>query len=201
MIKKFLRSTILLLLTTSVLISCDPNDNVEPPTGTDPRDGSTWVFKYSTYDEAGNVTATSNQTFKGVEVTIGGSTWINLVNQTTLQPIIAIQKRTEGWWYVSYPGTTSSLWFKYPATLNETYPYIFGTCTVKDINASVTVPAGTYTGCYKVEGNDTNSLEDEFWFSNVGAILIKFNTYDERAAGPASNVYKNESLEFVSFTR
>jgi len=177
MIKKFLRSTILLLLTTSVLISCDPNDNVEPPTGTDPRDGSTWVFKYSTYDEAGNVTATSNQTFKGVEVTIGGST------------------------YVSYPGTTSSLWFKYPATLNETYPYIFGTCTVKDINASVTVPAGTYTGCYKVEGNDTNSLEDEFWFSNVGAILIKFNTYDERAAGPASNVYKNESLELVSFTR
>ena len=72
---------------------------------------------------------------------------------------------------------------------------------VKEINASVTVPAGSFSNCYMVEGDDSNSKEDEFWFSKDGAILIKFNTYDEKAAGPATNLFLDQSLELVSFTR
>lgn len=187
---------------TLLFVSCkNENEPTTPAGNTDPKAGSQWVFKYTAYNEAGTVTGTSNVTYNGVEVTIGGSTWLNLVDAGSGSPIIAIQKRAEGWWYISYPTTTPSLWFKYPATLNETYAYVFGTCTVKDINASVIVPAGTYNSCYKVDGNDANSLEDEFWFTSTGAILVKFNTYDQKAAGPASNVYRKESLELVSFTR
>jgi hypothetical protein len=190
------------IITLSLLVTaCDKNDDTPAPAGNEPKANSQWVFKFTSYNEAGAETGTSNLTVKAVEVTVAGSTWLNLVNQANSQPVIAIQKRTEGWWYISYPTTTPSLWFKHPATVNETYAYVFGTCTVKDVNASVTVPAGTFNGCYKVDGNDANSLEDEFWFSNTGAILIKFNTYDQKAAGPASNVYKKESLELVSFTR
>lgn len=192
----------LLTFVAVLFASCEKkNESTTPPNTTDPKAGSVWVFKYTAYNEAGTVTGTSNLTYNGVEVTIGGPTWLNLVDAGTGSPIIAMQKRAEGWWYISYPTTTPSLWFKYPATLNETYAYVFGTCTVKDINASVTVPAGTYNGCYKVDGNDTNSLEDEFWFTSTGAILVKFNTYDQRVAGPASNVYRKESLELISFTR
>lgn len=192
----------LLSFSTLLFASCEnENEPTTNPSTTDPKAGSQWVFKYTTYNEAGTITGTTNLTYTGVEVTIAGTTWLNLVEQGSGQPIIAMQKRTEGWWYISYPTTTPSLWFKYPATVNETYPYVFGTCTVKDINASVIVPAGTYTGCYKVDGNDLNSLEDEFWFTSTGPIMVKFNTYDEKIAGPASNVYRKESLELVSFTR
>ena len=61
--------------------------------------------------------------------------------------------------------------------------------------------AGSFSNCYMVEGDDSNSKEDEFWFSKDGAILIKFNTYDEKAAGPATNLFLDQSLELVSFTR
>lgn len=191
----------LLTMVVLLFVSCEnENEPTTPPNTTDPKAGSVWVYKYSSYNESGTVTGTSNVTYTGVEVSISGSTWLNLVDGTG-SPIIAMQKRAEGWWYISYPTTTPSLWFKYPASVNETYAYVFGTCTVKDINASVVVPAGTFNGCYKVDGNDTNSLEDEFWFTSTGAILVKFNTYDQKAAGPASNVYRKESLELVSFTR
>ena len=187
----------------TLLFSSCKKDNEQATLGntTDPKAGSKWVFRYTTYNEAGAATGISDLTYLGVEVNVGGSTWLNLVEQGSGQPIIAIQKRTEGWWYIAYPNTTPSLWFKNPATVNETYAYVYGTCTVKDINASIVVPAGNYTGCYKVDGNDTNSLEDEFWFTSTGPILVKYNTYDEKVAAPASNVYRNESLELVSFTR
>jgi hypothetical protein len=182
--------------------SCKKDEAATPPASTtDPKAGSIWVFKYTSYNEAGTVTGTSNVSYLGVEVSIGGSTWISLVNQSNSTAIIAIQKRAEGWWYNPLPGTTSSLWCKYPAAVNDSYPYVYGNCTVKDINASFTVPAGVYTGTYFVEGHDTNSLEDEFWFTNTGAVLVKFNTYDQKAAGPASNVYRKESMELISFTR
>ena len=195
---------IFLSLVTSLLIlsSCTPDEPTGPAASTtDPKAGSIWVYKYTSYNEAGTATGTSNITYLGVEVTIGGSTWISLVNQANSTAIIALQKRAEGWWYNPLPGTTSSLWCKYPAAVNDTYPYVYGNCFVKNINASVTVPAGVYSDTYFVEGHDTNSLEDEFWFTNTGAVLVKFNTYDEKAVGPAANVYRKESFELVSFTR
>lgn len=189
------------LLALSLLPGCDPDDDPPPPpAANEPRDGSQWVYKNTTYNEAGAVLTTANITLKATAVTIGGTTWLNMVDQATLQPVIAIQKRAEGWWYISYPTPTPSLWFKYPATVNETYAYVFGTCKVLSITESVTVPAGNYTNCYLVQGDDSNSKEDEFWFSPTGPIMVKFQTYDERTGGPASNVYLKQALELVSFT-
>ncbi len=197
-----MKKTIWAILFSAIcLVSCKKNDdNAAVSSSNDPKTGSRWVYTVKLYNEAGTVTGTSTLTLVGTEITVLGSKWISMVDQATSAPVIALQKRTEGWWYLPTPGTASSLWFKYPAVVNETYPYVYGTCTVKDINASVTVPAGTFTGCYFVEGNDTNSLEDEFWFTNTGAVMVRFYTYDEKAAGPASNVYRKQSLELVSYT-
>ena len=183
--------------------ACSKNNTEPKPLANEPKAGSTWIFKRNTYNEAGAVLTTSNITIVAVSATISFMTWLNLVDQSTMQPVFAVQKRPDGWWYIPNAGgnTFASLWFKNPATVNETYPNVYGMSTVKEINASVTVPAGTFNGCYMVEGRDNNGLKDEFWFSNEAALLIKFNTYAPKAAGPASNVYKKESLELVSFTR
>ena len=183
-----------------MITSCTKSDEVAPTTNTDPKAGSKWVYVTKTYNEAGAITSTTTQTYIGVEVTVAGSKWISTVDQATSIASSALQKRTDGWWYIPGGSNTSSLWFKYPALVNESYTYVFGTCMVKDINASVVVPAGTFNGCYYVQGHDTNSLEDEFWFTNSGAVLVYFNTYDQRVVGPASNVYKKRSTELVSYT-
>ena len=56
-----------------------------------------------------------------------------------------------------------------------------------------------YLDKWKWQGTADELLS--FWFSKDGAILIKFNTYDEKAAGPATNLFLDQSLELVSFTR
>lgn len=191
------------VLFSVIIFSCKKNEEPNPPaSSTDPKTGSKWTYKATNYNEAGTVTSTSNVNFTGTEITVNGNKWIALTEQISGVPLIALQKRTEGWWYLPSPvsNLVSSLWFKYPATVNETYAYVYGTCKVLNINTSVTVPAGTYNGCYFVQGDDTNSKEDEFWFTTTGPVLVRFDTYDEKAAGPASNVYRKQSLELVSYT-
>lgn len=182
-------------------LSCEKdNDSPQAAISDEPKTGSKWSYKLTTYNEAGAATGTATVNYIGTEITSGGSKWIALTDQASGVPILALQKRADGWWYLPLPGASVSLWFKTPAAVNETYPYVYGTCKVLDINRSVTVPAGTYNGCYFIQGDDTNSKEDEFWFTTNGPVLVRFDTYDQKVAGPESNVFRKQSLELVSYT-
>lgn len=197
--KKILISSIIVL----IFGSCKKDNEPDPSTSSnDPKTGSKWTFKVKNYNEAGTVTSTSNLNFTGTEITSGSIKWIALTEQVSGISTVALQKRADGWWYLPSPGSNTlfSLWFKYPATVNEIYPYVYGTCKVLNVNTSVTVPAETYAGCYFIQRDDTNSKEDEFWFTTSGPVLVRFDTHDQKATVPASNVYRNQSLELVSFT-
>jgi len=182
--------------------ACSPDDDGDEPqpSGNEPVNGSEWVYKITDYNESGDATATYNVTLVASEVTIGNSTWLSLVEQESQSPVIAMKKKSDGWWYSQPPETGSSLWYKTPAQAGDTYPYLYGTCTVNDVNASVSIPAGNFTNVSYIEGHDDNSLEDEFWFAD-GPVLVKYNTYDAYSGQPESNVYKKQSWELVSFTR
>lgn len=194
-------------LASLVFTACNKSsDNSAPAAAGDPKAGSKWVFKISSFNEAGTVTGTSNITLVATDQTYSGTAWILLSDQASGSPVIAIQKRSDGWWQMPLPKTTPSLWYKNPAAVNDTYPLSINDGTtdnakVTSISASLTVPAGTYTNCTKVEGSDTNSLEEEFWFTSSGPIVLKITEWDQKAAGPASNVYLSEAWELVSFTQ
>lgn len=189
-----------------LFVSCDKNtedpDTTDPVTGTDPINNSTWIYKVSELNEAGDTTSSSTTTLTATETSIEGSTWLKLSDPSGAG-VIAMQKRSDGWWYMNLQGgsTESSLWYKTPASTGDTYPYIYGICTVDEVNASLTVSAGNFTDITHVEGHDDNSLEDEFWFTNTGAVLVKFDTYDAKSGQPESDVYKKGSWELVSFNR
>ncbi|TZF84075.1 hypothetical protein FW774_11580 [Pedobacter sp. BS3] len=202
-----MKKVLLGIMTCALLLasSCKKDKNKGEDNGTDPINNSTWIFKVTTFNEDGGVSATPppyTTTVKAQEVTINGSKWLNLVDVTGVT-VISIQKRADGWWYMDpqLSGTQSSLWFKTSAAVGNTYPYLYGTCTVSEVNASVTVPAGTYTDITRVKGNDSNSLEDDFWFTNTGAVLVKWETYDAKSGRPESDVYKKTSWELVDFDR
>ncbi|MFM6924881.1 MAG: hypothetical protein ACKOU7_05215 [Ferruginibacter sp.] len=202
------RIVTVLVLTATLFSACNKSSDA-PAAATaanEPKAGSKWVFKISSYNEAGTVTGTSNITLVASNQTYSGSSWILLSDQASGTPVIAIQKRSDGWWQLPLPASTPSLWYKNPAAVNDTYPLTINdgstdNAKVTSITTALTVPAGSFTDCTKVEGNDTNSLEEEFWFTSSGPIVLKITEWDQKAAGPASNVYLSEAWELVSFTQ
>ena len=177
---------------------------VVPPAAGDPKKGSTWTFKFTYYNEAGTVTGTNNQSFVADTMTVSGSQWTILEESTTGQAVIGIQKRADGWWWIPFPNTTPSLWFKSPASVGDKYNYNISdftvdTSKVRNIAATVTVPAGTYTGCTFIQSFDTNSMEDEWYFVPTGPVLVRTSTFDNRSAGPGE--FEKQRSELVSYTQ
>jgi len=182
--------------------STDPA--VVTPASTDPKKGSVWVYKSTYYNQAGTVTSTNNTTYIGDTLTSGGSVWILLKESVSGLPAVGIQKRADGWWYVPFPNVNASLWFKTPAVVGDKYNYNISdgtvdTSKVMNINATLTVPAGTYTGCTYIQSFDTNSMEDEYYFLPTGAILMRTGTFDDKVPGPG--IYEKQRTELVSFVQ
>jgi|SRR5690606_4407257 len=193
-----------LIIGSMVLISCSSDEGNEnpQPQGNNPVNGSEWIFKISKFNESGSVIDSFNVTLVASETTIGGSTWLNLVEQSGNTTAISIQKRTDGWWFIPSSETQASLWYKTPATEGETYQNFYGTCVVVETDTSIVLPAGVFENVSFIEGYDTNSLENEYWFTDEGPVLIKQNTYDQVSGQPdQSVVYKKESWELISFTQ
>ena len=193
-----MKHTLYVAIVCAVLFTACKKEATTKGDTTAPTNGSTWVFKIAQFNEMGDTTTSQNTTLRAEEATVGGSTWLKL-NDLSGQTKLLIQKRSDGWWYSN--GSASSLWYKTSASVGDTYAYIYGTCTVKAVSSSLTVPAGTFTDVTHVEGHDTNSLEDEFWFTNSGSVLLRFDTYDAKSGQPEANVYRKESWTLVNYTR
>ena len=198
----FLFSIALVLFFAACTKSTDPAP-VTPSAG-DPKKGSKWTFKDTYFNQAGTVTSTDTYSLIADTLTIGGSKWLILKESVTGQVAIGIQKRTDGWWWVPFPNPNASLWFKNPAVVGDKYNYNISDFTVDtskviNINASVTVPAGTYT-CTYIQSFDTNSMEDEWYFSSTGPILVRTGTFDDKVPA-GTGVYEKQRVELVSYTQ
>ena len=182
--------------------STDPSP-VAPSTG-DPQKGSKWTFKDTYYNQSGTITGTDTYSLIADTLTIAGSKWLILKESVTGQVAIGIQKRTDGWWWVPFPNPNASLWFKNPAVVGDKYnlnlsDYTTDTSKVMNINASVTVPAGNYT-CTYIQSFDTNSMEDDAYFSATGPILVRTGTFDDKVPA-GTGVYEKQRVELVSYTQ
>ena len=187
---------------TACTKSTDPSPVV--PSAGDPKKGSTWTFKDTYFNQAGTITGTSTYSLVADTLTIGGSLWLILKESSTGTVAIGLQKRTDGWWWVPFPNPNASLWFKTPAVVGDKYNYNISdftvdTSKVMNIAASVTVPAGTFTTTY-IQSFDTNSMEDEWYFSSTGAILIRQGTFDDRTPA-GTGVYEKQRVELVAYTQ
>jgi len=190
------------ILFTACTKSSDPFP-VTPSTG-DPKKGSKWTFKDTYFNQAGTITGTDTYSLVADTLTVGGSLWLILKESVTGQVAIGIQKRVNGWWWVPFPNPNASLWFKDPAAVGDKYNYNISdntvdTSKVMNIAASVTVPAGTFTTTY-VQSFDTNSMEDEWYFSSTGPILVRTGTFDDKTPA-GTGVYEKQRVELVSYTQ
>ena len=199
-----------LLLAISALIfftACTKSSDPSPvvPSAGDPKKGSTWTFRDTYFNQAGTITGTSTYSLVADTLTIGGSLWLILKESSSGTAAIGLQKRADGWWWVPLPNPNASLWFKTPAAVGDKYNYNISdftvdTAKVMNINASVTVPAGTYAGCTFIQAFDTNSMEDEYYFTPTGPILLRTGTFDDRTPA-GTGVYEKQRVELVAYTQ
>ncbi len=182
---------------------CSKSDSTpNNTTQEDPKAGSKWVYKYTTYNESGAVILSLNITLVATAQTYSGSSWLLLTEQTSGQQFIAIQKRTDGWWQIPLPNTTPSLWYKNPCAVNDTYNLTINDGTtdqakIISTTASATVPAGTFNNCTQMQSFDP-SLENEFYFTSGGAIMVRASEFDDRTVGTGK--FEAQRYELVSFT-
>jgi hypothetical protein len=192
------------VLLFSIISSCSKSDSSGGGGGTtaEPRAGSTWVYKYTTYNEGGSVLVSVNLTLKATSQTFAGTSWLLLTEQSSGVQFIAIQKRADGWWQIPLPNTTPSLWYKTPGAVNDTYSLTIDDGTVDQakiisITASAAVPAGSFTGCTQIQSFDP-SLENEYYFISSGAIMVRASEFDNKTIGTGK--YEAQRWELVSFT-
>lgn len=179
------------------------NNNNNNTTSGEPRAGSKWTYKITQFNEAGTATGSQTVGFTAADTTIAGNTYVVLKESSSNMPNRILQKKTDGWWSMPLPSTNISMFFKTTAAVGDWYLMAISdntidTARVRSLNQSVTVPAGTFN-CQFVEGYDTNSKEDEYYFNADNGLVIRQGTFDARTAG--SGMYEKQRLELVSFQR
>lgn len=193
-----MKKNILLLFIVFAAFSCKKDDPTPAPSTGDFKTGTTWVYKYTTYDASGTVLSSANITLTITgQQTVGGETW--WVATGAGSPSL-FRKTAVG--YYTIKNSVSQLQFKTPAVLSDTWRVTYSSSagdysdfTVLGVAQNVTVPMGTIA-CYYMEGHDSNSLEDKQWYNDAN-MLVKQEEYDDNGSG---TMFKAFSLELVSFT-
>ena len=194
-----MKKSIVIVLMIVSIVSCKKSDPDPVPAATgNLKIGSSWVYKYTDFDEAGAVISTANvtATITGSQTLGGEEFWV----LTGAGSPSYIRKGVDG--YYDYRNNASQLQYKIPAVVNDTWRFTYSSTagdyedfTVMAINENVTVPMGTIS-CYHTEGHDSNSLEDKEWY-NEANVLVKQLEYDQTVTGVS---FVDFSLELVSYT-
>ena len=193
-----MKKNLLLLAIVFSVFSCSKNKDAATPSTGDFKVGTSWVYKYTSYNAAGTVLSTSNitLTITGQQTIAGESWWVATGGGSPS----FIRKTAVG--YYTIQNSVSQLQFKIPAVVNDTWRVTYSNAAgdysdfkIVTLNQNVTVPMGVIS-CYYAEGYDSNSLEDKVWYNDVN-MLVKQLQYDQTGAGV---LYVGFSLELVSFT-
>ena len=110
--------------------------------------GNCWIFDVETYVDDSLFYQGADTTEIEKDTTWGGYTWYDYQGW--------IRNAEDGLWGLlindDYPEGIAELFIKYPASANDSWVLESDstTITVESISETVTVPAGTFNGCYRI---------------------------------------------------
>jgi hypothetical protein len=141
--------------------------------------GNQLVSHYTEYNPSGQVTETGTSTSTVVGDSVIGDTLWYLVEDTYDGVDTSLWANFDdgAWSVVDTASPPEQLMLKYPATVGDTYGYDQITVHVDDLDASVTVPAGTFT-CYyyRVTVPVLGTIAKIWAAPNIG--VVKAEQYD-----------------------
>jgi hypothetical protein len=181
------------------LSSCSKESGGNPnPNNQNPRVGSKWVYRLTTYHASGGVNTQTNVTYRaaGME-TLGGEQWLKIVDSATGSTIIYLKEKADGLY--QYINNNAYLLCKYPAAVSDTYSgYAIqeaANYSVQSINQSMdfgmlgNLTVNHYTGTV---GSET---VDQLWY-NTRVWLAQRYIYTKP---PLGNYYRSASLIIQNF--
>jgi len=193
-VKNTIAALMLLLAAGFVFCSCQKEITVDNGSGAGgggggttnqkPKVGTVWTYRYYTYyGFTGGGLATSavlKLRAKSLDVS-GGEQWLNIVDTDTDTTVFFLNEKTGGLY--DYTNSSSYLFCKYPAVVNDTYnSYLSGkteTVVVKNITDSTTIGISGNPVSIPViyyEGSSGGNIYDKFWY-NEYAWIVKRETY------------------------
>lgn len=202
---KKLTLAFLCLLSTTVFFNSCKKENSPTGSGTGlPKAGSKWTYRQTDLNEDGSTASVTEFHATASDETVQGSAWIKLTRDEDGATILYLQKRSDGWWRMNPGQNIAHLWLKSPATVGDTYAIIVSdgstqTANVLGTNESITVAAGTISGCLKVREDDSNSMENIDYMNAEKGMFIYTEEYDDHTNG-TPGMFIDFKVELVSYT-
>lgn len=159
--------------------------------------GNTWVTEITEYNSSGQII----DEYLGTGIIVGDTliedwTWYLLETDTAGIDTSVTTNKADGLWGITDSTTNPEvLLLKFPATVGETYPLYQATVAVEANDASVTVPAGTFS-CYyyRVYVPIFGTIGRVWATPNVG--IIRAEEYTLTLFG----TYLSKTVELQSYT-
>ncbi len=195
-IQSVFRQGLMITAVITVLVSCQKeNDGGGTPVSQKPKVGTTWTFSYYTYYTNGGVATFKIVTWKAVsEETLGGEKWLRINELGVDTTVYLLREKSDGLY--QYANSTSNLFCKNPASVNDTYTS-FNSGSAEDFKVlGAGINLATNIGDIKVnfyEGRKTGELIDEIWY-NANAWIVWHQVYRKF---PLGNVYYKYSALFI----
>lgn len=162
--------------------ACKKKSEDTPAPITKPRVGTTWTYRYRTFDNAGVAHAPISITIKATaEQSLGGENWISLDSASTTN-WYKLKIKSDGLY--QYAGSASYLLCKDPATLNETYTGYNtaytnpakDTVTVKGVGIILDAPINDMAVVNYYEGAKVGNVIEKIWY-NSNYWIVKKETF------------------------
>lgn len=180
----------ILIALMAVFYACS-KENVTP----DPKVGDTWDYRYVDYNEDGSIASEDTITLTTTEIIIEDVSWVKIMKGND---IFGIYRMASNGLHRFNNNNLDELFLVYPGAVGDSAIYYYNVdvawSVIKDINASVTVPAGMFD-CYYYEEFDDNSIEGKFWF-NEQHWLLRQQEFDQNMSGD----YMDYMMEMISHT-
>jgi hypothetical protein len=194
---------ILLNLAVFTLSSCKKSNPVSTPAEEQIYPlaiGDTWVTLSTVYDTTGVVLWTELDTSTVWSDTIvSGKMWYSISSLPSRGPIYYTNE-SDGFWEMIVGISGPTLLYKFPANAGDTWSVqgnavSFNKGSLLSNGVSVTVPKGTYD-CYEYRMFENSQLvEDAYFYPGVG--LVELNVYSNTNSG---RPYIQVQGELVSFS-
>ncbi len=204
-------NVIVILMGLVCLISCQP----QPEWLAEPKVNDQWSYRWKDYDSLGNIVDSADLSILSKQsnslfLTPGwnppqNDEFVCLFTDTGYYDLYTVdipyghyRMREDGLYNLGPVGGPQKVWLKYPGNAGEMYilqniDYTYSEQrTILATNATVVVPAGTYTNQYLYELRSQGILLAHLWF-NPNEWFVKYEVFD------STGTYVDYTYELVSY--
>lgn len=171
------------------------------PLSQKPKVGTKWTYRYYIYNQDGSLNSSSIVVHKAkAELTLGGEQWLEIVEMNTDTTVYILNEKTGGLY--QFTNSSSNLFCKFPAVLNDTYS-TFNEGSTEDFivtGANDSLPTGVgVVPVNSYDGYKGTELIDQIWYNEYAWIVRKTQYRNRSLIIPVFYKYYSFFLDEIEY--